>query len=81
MPWWVWLIITVVLLQAAQRIFSTTEMGEPFNPRSYDYEVSPELARYIKDNQKIAGIKLIRNETGLGLKNSKDLYEYLQEKS
>ena len=40
-------------------------------------ELSPEVFQLLADGRKIEAIKLIREETGLGLKEAKDLAEAL----
>ena len=42
-----------------------------------EQELSPEVFQLLADGRKIEAIKLIREETGLGLKEAKDLAEAL----
>ena len=42
-----------------------------------EQELSPEVFQLLADGRKIEAVKLIREETGLGLKEAKDLAEAL----
>lgn len=46
-----------------------------FNSAGSNLSLSPEVRQLVRDKQKIQAIKLVRQQTGLGLKEAKDLVE------
>jgi hypothetical protein len=53
--------------------------GEPgFDPGAYSYRPSPAALDFIAGDDEIESIRLIRDETGLGLKDGRELYRHLK---
>ena len=67
-------------------IRSTWDIQQPFSQPDYPgfnsagSKLSPEVRQFTRDKQKIQAIKLLREQTGLGLKEAKDMVDaYEQE--
>lgn len=50
---------------------------EPFDPATYGYIPSPRVESVLNSGNKIEAIKIIREETRLGLKEAKALCDYI----
>ena len=78
MDWLHWLLLAVVVLLLPAQ-FSRKKKGEQdFSPGTYSYSPSPRVLEAITKGDEIEGIRLIREETGLGLKDGRDLFRHLK---
>ena len=57
---------------------STTSQVGRFEPKEYAYEPSAEVIAHLRAGEEVLGIRRIRAETGLGLRDGRDFYAHLR---
>ncbi|MDP6633508.1 MAG: hypothetical protein QGG42_01245 [Phycisphaerae bacterium] len=77
MDWLHWLLFAVVMfLLPAQ--FLQKKAEKVFDPETYSYSPSSGVLDFIAAGRELEAIRLIRHETGLGLKEGRDLCRHLK---
>ncbi|PCJ57977.1 MAG: hypothetical protein COA79_14495 [Planctomycetota bacterium] len=77
MAWYFWLILACVINYYSSTISKKLNPPLALDVKTFDFNPSEKIKCLIAANKMIEAIKEIRSETRLGLKDSKDLYEYL----
>jgi len=80
MDWILWTLLAVVIFVAAGGLLRTRKTTQGFDPAAYPYDPSPSVRDSLEEDNEVESIRLIRAETGLGLKDGRDLSRYLKSK-
>jgi hypothetical protein len=73
-----WLLLAVVAVLLPAQFSVRKKAGKVFDPETYSYGPSPSVLGGITKGDELESIRLIREETGLGLKEGRDLYRHLK---
>ena len=78
MHWSIWILLAVGVLFLFTTLFQEREAVQEFDPETYSYRPSSAVLDSIAKGDELESIKLIRDETKLGLKEGRDLYRHLR---
>jgi len=78
MDWMHWLLLSVVIVLLLEQFSRPGKAEKVFDPRTYSYNPSSQVLDFIAAGREIEAIRLIRDETGLGLKEGRDLCRHLK---
>ncbi len=78
MDWLHWLLLAVVMLLLPAQFSRRKKEEQNFDPETYSYSPSSGVLGCITKGDEVESIRLIREETGLGLKDGRDLYRHLK---
>ena len=78
MDWLHWLLLAVVVLLLPAQSSRRNKAEKAFDPETYSYSPSSGVLDFIATGEEIEAIRLIRDETGLGLKEGRDLCQHLK---
>jgi len=80
MDWALWILLAVAILLAGTGLFRKRKATQEFDPATYSYRPSPAVHDALGKDNEVESIRLIRDETGLALKDGRDLFRYLKSK-
>ena len=75
MPTTIWVLLLAGLAFYLVRTLSREPSSGGFDPASFSYRPSEEVAALLEAGDPIETIRAIRAETGLGLRDGRDLFE------
>ena len=78
MDWMHWLLLAVVILLLPAQFSRKKKAEKVFDPKTYSYSPNPGVLDFIARGQELEAIRIIRDETGLGLKEGKDLCRHIK---
>ena len=78
MDWLHWLLLAVVVILLPAQFSRRKKSDQAFDPATYSYSPSSVVLDSITKGNEIEAIRLIREETGLGLKEGRDLCRHLK---
>ena len=80
MPWYLWLLLACGFLYAADQLTAKASSRRAFDATSFEYQPSAKVIGLLHEGTKVEAISAIRAETGLDLKDGRDLCEFLIQK-
>jgi hypothetical protein len=80
MDWFLWILLAAAILLAGTGLLRKGKTKQEFDPAAYSYRPSPAVRDSLEKDDEVGSIRLIRDETGLGLKDGRDLFRYLKSK-